>query len=43
MEHLGFNDEEYKNKGVKFSKDNEKDVLLKSDIIIQLGLPSDEK
>ena len=40
--HLGIKDEEYSNVGVKFSSD-EKEILNNSDIIIQLGLPSDEK
>ena len=40
-EHLGFNDNEYDLLGVKTSS-NEKDILVKSDIIIQLGLISDE-
>ena len=40
--HLGIKDEEYSNVGVKFSSD-EKEILNNSDVIIQLGLPSDEK
>ena len=40
--HLGIKDEEYSNVGVKFST-NEKEILDNSDIIIQLGLLSDEK
>ena len=40
--HLGIKDEEYLNIGVKFSSD-EKEILNNSDIIIQLGLLSDEK
>jgi len=40
-DHLGFKDEEYESFGVKFSSD-QKEVLVKSDIIIQLGLLSDE-
>ena len=40
--HLGFNDEEYKNLGVNFLN-NEKDIINNSEIIIQLGLPDDEK
>ena len=41
-EHLGFKDSEYKDMGVKISKDiNE--VISGADIIVQLGLPSDEK
>ena len=40
--HLGIKDEEYSNVGVKFSSD-EKEILTKSDIIIQLGLLPNEK
>ena len=40
--HLGFNDSEYKELGVKISKD-EKEILSNAGIIIQLGLPSDDK
>ena len=40
--HLGFKDEEYSSLGVKFFSD-EKEILNNSDIIIQLGLLSDEK
>ncbi|MDC3208019.1 NAD(P) transhydrogenase subunit alpha [Candidatus Pelagibacter sp.] len=40
--HLGIKDEEYSNVGVKFSSD-EKEILNNSDVIIQLGLLSDEK
>ena len=40
--HLGFSDDEYKNYGVNFF-DDYKDLLNKADIIIQLGLPDDEK
>tara|TARA_S200000501_G_scaffold313622_1_gene305162 strand:- start:9 stop:1097 length:1089 start_codon:yes stop_codon:yes gene_type:complete len=40
--HLGIKDEEYSNVGVKFSLD-EKEILNNSDVIIQLGLLSDEK
>tara|TARA_B100000989_G_scaffold122600_3_gene90583 strand:+ start:2187 stop:3275 length:1089 start_codon:yes stop_codon:yes gene_type:complete len=40
--HLGFRDEDYKNEGVEIL-DNEKDVILKSDIVIQLQIPNDEK
>ena len=40
--HLGFKDEEYKNLGVNFL-DNEKDLINSGDIIIQLGLPANEK
>ena len=38
--HLGFDDEEYKLQGVKISE-NEKDIIKKSDVIVQLSLPSD--
>ncbi len=41
-EHLGFNDDDYKKLGVELLN-NEKDIVDKSDIIIQLGLPNDEK
>ena len=40
--HLGFSDEEYKSLGVSFS-DSEEEIIKNSDIIIQLGLLSDEK
>ncbi len=40
--HLGIKDEEYSSLGVKFSSD-EKEILTKSDIIIQQGLLPDEK
>ena len=40
--HLGFNDEEFKSLGVKIVE-NENDLFEKSDIIVQLGLPSDDK
>ena len=40
--HLGFDDEEYKDKGVKILS-NEKEILQKADVIIQLGLLSDDK
>ncbi len=40
--HLGFNDEDYKSLGVQFL-DNEKDIIKNTEIIIQLGLPEDEK
>tara|TARA_B100001093_G_scaffold284267_1_gene271542 strand:+ start:255 stop:1343 length:1089 start_codon:yes stop_codon:yes gene_type:complete len=39
---LGFNDDQYISQGVKIL-DNEKDLLENADIIVQLGLPSDEK
>ena len=40
--HLGFSDQDYKNLGVNFI-DNEEEIIKSSDIIIQLGLPDDEK
>ena len=40
--HLGFNDEDYKNLGVNFLL-NEEEIIKNSEIIIQLGLPVDEK
>ena len=40
--HLGFGDDLYKNVGVKFSKD-EKDLINNADLIIQLGLLSENK
>jgi NAD(P) transhydrogenase subunit alpha len=41
-EHLGFKDNEYKELGVKISKD-EKEIINSADIIVQLGLFSDDK
>ena len=40
-EHLGFKDSDYKELGVEIST-NENETLSKADIIIQLGLLSDE-
>jgi NAD(P) transhydrogenase subunit alpha len=40
-EHLGFKDSEYKELGVKISKDI-KEIINSADIIVQVGLPSDE-
>ena len=40
--HLGFSDDDFKNLGVKFL-DNDKEIIENSDIIIQLGLPGEEK
>ena len=40
--HLGFKDEDYNNLGVNLL-DNEKEIIKNADIIIQLGLPDDEK
>ena len=36
-EHLGFRDKEYKELGVKISKD-EKEIINSADVIVQLGL-----
>ena len=41
-EHLGFKDNQYKELGVKISKD-EKEIIDSADIIVQLGLLSDDK
>ena len=41
-EHLGFKDNEYNDLGVKISND-EKEIINSADIIVQLGLPSDNK
>jgi NAD(P) transhydrogenase subunit alpha len=41
-EHLGFKDNEYKELGVKISKDTN-EVINGGDVIVQLGLPSDDK
>jgi len=41
-EHLGFQDEEYKKFGVKISK-NENEIIQNVDIVIQLGLLSQDK
>ena len=40
--HLGIKDEEYKELGATISK-NEKEIITNADIIIQLGLLTDEK
>ncbi len=40
--HLGFSDEDYKNLGVNFL-DNENEIIKNSEIIVQLGLPVEEK
>ena len=40
--HLGFNDENYNQLGVNLIN-NEKEIIDNADIIIQLGLPDDEK
>ena len=41
-EHLGYTDPDYKNLGVTISN-NEKEIVSNANIIVQLGLPSDEK
>ena len=41
-EHLGFTDQDYTGLGVKILKD-EKEVVSSADIIVQLGMPSDDK
>ncbi len=40
--HLGFSDEDYKNLGVNLL-DNEEEIISNSEIVIQLGLPDEEK
>jgi NAD(P) transhydrogenase subunit alpha len=40
--HLGFSDNEYKNLGVNFFE-NEEEIIKKSEMVIQLGLPDDKK
>ena len=40
--HLGITDEEYHNVGVKTSND-EKEILNDANVIVQMGLPSDDK
>jgi NAD(P) transhydrogenase subunit alpha len=40
--HLGYSDEDYKNLGVNLLE-NEKKIIDIADVIVQLGLPSDEK
>ena len=40
--HLGFDDDEYKNLGINFL-DNEEELIKNSEIIIQLGLPNEDK
>ena len=40
--HLGINDKEYLNLGARISND-EKEILTNSDVIIQLGMLSEEK
>jgi H+-translocating NAD(P) transhydrogenase subunit alpha len=41
-EHLGFGDNEYKELGVKISS-NDNDIITSADIIVQLGLTSEDK
>jgi H+-translocating NAD(P) transhydrogenase subunit alpha len=41
-EHLGFKDHEYKDLGVMISK-NDKEIINYADIIVQLGLPLEDK
>ena len=41
-DHLGFSDKHYEEEGVEVLE-NEKDVILKSDIIVQLQIPDKEK
>ncbi len=41
-EHLGFKDKEYSDQGAKILSD-EKEIIESGDIIVQLGLPSDDK
>ena len=40
--HLGFTDEMYKSQGA-IIVDNEDEIIQNSDVILQLGLPSDDK
>jgi len=40
--HLGFTDDDYKSQGVKIVKD-ENELIQSSNLIVQLGLPSDDK
>ena len=39
--HLGFNNDQYEKEGATIVE-NDKDLLIDSDIILQLGLPSDD-
>ena len=41
-EHLGFSDDEYKKLDVKISND-ENELIDSADVIVQLGLPSEDK
>ena len=40
--HLGFKDNEYKELGAKISN-NENEIITSADVIVQVGLPSDDK
>ena len=40
-EHLGFKDNEFKELGVSFSN-NPKEAISKADVIVQLGMPSED-
>jgi len=40
--HLGFKDDDYKKLGVKISN-NENEIISSADVIVQLGLPSEDK
>ena len=40
--HLGIDDKEYSDLGVKFSN-NDKDILINSDIVVQLGMLNDDQ
>ena len=42
MELIYLYDEEYKNSGVNFL-DNENEIVKNSEIVVQLGLPNEEK
>ena len=41
-DHLGIKDNEYTEIGVKISKD-EQEIISRADVIVQLGLPTDDK
>ena len=41
-DHLGIKDNEYTEIGVKISKD-EQEIISSADVIVQLGLPTDDK
>ena len=40
--HLGFSNDEYKDLGINFL-DDEKELIKNSEIVIQLGLPNEDK